>query len=182
MSADPIVYCFENLTDYLQFERLCCDLMHGVGFVDIEPLGGSSDRGRDAVHQPLFCDQKEKTIFAYSVRSDWERKLLKEDCKRIVEEKHQLDRLVFCCTSSISSTKRDELKATIADDFGWDFELFNIERLRLLLAGNLRHLLSKHPAIFCPPFFPTKGGLSVAPCADTVVIDHDVSDLSLIHI
>ena len=117
MSADPIVYCLESLTDYLQFERLCCDLMHGVGFADIEPLGGSNDRGRDAVHKPLFRDDKEKTIFAFSVRSDWERKLLKEDCKRINDEGHDPDRLVFCCTSSISSTKRDEIKEAVLEQF-----------------------------------------------------------------
>ena len=179
MSADPIVYCLENLTDYLQFERLCCDLMQGVGFADVEPLGGSNDRGRDAVNQPLFQDDNEKTIFAFSVRSDWERKLLREDCKRIAEEQHDLDRLVFCCTSSISSTKRDEIKSTVMERFGWDFELFDIERLRLNLTSNLRHLISKHPTIFCPPFFPTKGGLSVAPCADTIVIDHQPKDHAL---
>ena len=50
MSADPIIYCLEQLTDYRQFERLCSDIMAGSGYANIEPLGGSNDRGRDALH------------------------------------------------------------------------------------------------------------------------------------
>jgi hypothetical protein len=50
MSADSIIYCLENLTDYRQFERLCTDVMSQSGFPDIELLGGSNDGGRDAIH------------------------------------------------------------------------------------------------------------------------------------
>ena len=50
MSADAIVYCLEKLTDYLQFERLATDLMAGSGFPEIEPMGGTGDGGRDALH------------------------------------------------------------------------------------------------------------------------------------
>src|SRR5438093_5171338 len=105
MSADPIVYCLENLTDYPQFERLCSDVMNQSGFRDIEPLGGSSDRGRDALHISR-AGPNDITIFAYSVRGDWQRKLLKEDCKRIQEEKHTLKRVVFACAATISTTQR----------------------------------------------------------------------------
>ena len=50
MSADPIIYCLERLTDYRQFERLCSDVMAGSGYPNIEPIGGTGDRGRDAIH------------------------------------------------------------------------------------------------------------------------------------
>ena len=73
MSADPIIYCLENLTDYRQFERLSSDLMAGSGYPDIEPIGGSSDGGRDAIH--VSHADGSFTIFAYSVRSDWKKKL-----------------------------------------------------------------------------------------------------------
>ena len=96
MSADPIIYCLENLTDYRQFERLSSDLMAGSGYPDIEPIGGSSDGGRDAIHVSRADDSL--TIFAYSVRSDWKKKL-KEDCDRIVEVEHNPKNLVFVCTA-----------------------------------------------------------------------------------
>ena len=50
MAADPLIYCLEQLTDYDQFERLCHDLMALDGYRSIEPLGGSKDKGRDAIH------------------------------------------------------------------------------------------------------------------------------------
>lgn len=171
MSADPMVYCLEHLTDYPQFERLCSDVMNQSGYRDIEPLGGSNDRGRDALHISR-ADPNDITIFAYSVRGDWEQKLLNEDCKRIEEEQHQLQTLVFVTTSSLTSTQRDTVKDKVRDRFGWNLELFDIERLRIRLVGDIRHLIAQHPAIFCEPFFPKRGGLSVAESRDTIVIDH----------
>ena len=45
MAADPIIYSLEQVTDYDQFERLCSDMMAIDGFGNIEPIGGSKDRG-----------------------------------------------------------------------------------------------------------------------------------------
>jgi hypothetical protein len=69
MAADPIVYCLEQLTDYDQFERLCHDLMALDGYRGIEPLGGSKDKGRDAIHVAASTNGA-VTVFAYSVRED----------------------------------------------------------------------------------------------------------------
>jgi len=178
MSADPIIYCLEQLTDYRQFERLCSDIMAGSGYENIEPLGGSNDRGRDALH---VCRDKpdDVTIFVYSVRSDWRQKLLNEDCERIRQEGHHLKRVVFVCTSAITSTQRDSAKEAVRDRFGWELELFDLERLRIRLASDLRHLIAQHPSIFCPPWFPKRGGLSVSESHDTLVIDHVSDDHAL---
>ena len=125
MSADSIVYCLENLTDYDQFERLCSDVMTQTGYPDIEPLGGSNDRGRDALHVSR-TDPNEITIFAYSVRGDWRQKLLNEDCKRIHDEKHELDQLVFVSTASITSTQKDKVKQEVVDKFDWNLEIYDL--------------------------------------------------------
>ena len=176
MSANPIIYCLENLTDYRQFERLSSDLMSGCGFLSIEPIGGSNDRGRDAIYTSKTDEVF--TIFAYTVRSDWSVKL-NQDCKRIKEECHNPDQVVFVCTSDLSGNEKDKARKKIKDDFCWDLEIYDIERIRVLLAGELRHLIAQHPAIFCPPWFPVKGGLSIAECRDTIVIDHLQQDHSL---
>jgi len=178
MSANPIVYCLEQLTDYPQFERLCSDVMAGSGYTNIEPLGMTADRGRDAIH---VCRDKpdDVTIFAYSVRPDWRKKLLQEDCVRIKEEGHDLKTLVFVCTSSLTTPQKDAAKEAVRVSFGWKLELFDLERLRVSLASNLRHLIAQHPAIFCPPWFPMRGGLSIAESRDTLVIDHVSNDHAL---
>ena len=176
MSADPIIYCLENLTDYMQVERLCSDLMAGVEFPNIEPIGGTGDRGRDALH--VSNQNQKKTVFAYTVRSDWLVKL-KSDCARIHEEQHNPDQIVYVCTSSLSGSDRDKAKKFIFDKYSWSLEIYDIERIRVLLAGPLNHLIAKHPAIFCPPWFPQSGGLSISECKDTVIIDHVAEDHSL---
>lgn len=178
MSADPIVYCLEHLTDYRQFERLCTDVMNQSGYPDIEPLGGSNDRGRDAIHVSRH-EPDDVTLFAYSVRADWEAKLLNEDCKRIREEGHELKKLVFACTSTITASQKDAVKQKVRNAFGWSLDLYDLERLRTRFVGDLRHLVAQHSSIFCPPFFPTRGGLSIAESRDTLVIDHLRQDHAL---
>ena len=176
MSANPIIYCLENLTDYSQFERLCSDLMAGVGFKNIEPIGGTGDGGRDAVH----CSKKDEnvTIFAYTVRADWLVKL-RQDCRRIRDKQHSPNDVVFVCTAALSGSEKDSAKEKVKAEFGWSLEIYDIERIRVLLAGDLRHLIAQHPAIFCPPWFPTKGGLTIADSKDTLIIDHLSAEHSL---
>jgi len=169
MGADALVYCLEQLTDYDQFERLCHDLMALDGYRNIEPLGGSKDKGRDAIH----IDRKnggKRTVFAYSVREDW-RKKLGQDAQKIDKHKHKCDRFVFLCTARFTASERDEAAKFIRDKHGWDFDLYGLERLRVLLASTHKEVVAKHPQIFCPPFFPVAGGLSLSPCYDQLVID-----------
>lgn len=105
MAADPIIYSLEELTDYDQFERLCHDMMALDGFSGIEPIGGSQDKGRDAIH--VDRSNGTVTIFAYSVREDWRTKL-GQDSAKILKHGHACDRLVFLCTATYSPSERDE--------------------------------------------------------------------------
>jgi hypothetical protein len=174
VGADPIVYCLEQLTDYDQFERLCNDLMSAEGYKNIEPLGGRSDKGRDAI-RVCHSEKGDVTIFAYSVREDWKNKL-KQDANRIMEMGHQCDHLVFCCTAHYNATERDEAITFISDDYGWSLELYGIERIRMLLSSTHERILNKHPHIFSPPFFPKAGGQPLSFSPDLIIIDFSESD------
>ncbi len=155
MAASETVYCLEKVTDYLEFERLCNDLMTRLGYSDIEPLGGYHDKGRDALHVSL---QESITIFAYSVRKDWRVKL-SEDAAEIQRHGHQCHRLVFVSTSVISAGHRDEIVATIRNEYGWEVEVYGVERLRVLLDNEFSDLKNQYPQIFPPSFLrlPTDG-------------------------
>lgn len=149
--------------------------MSGCGYHGLDPLGGSSDGGRDA----LYCKAGEQpTIFAYTVRADWRRKLL-EDCQRIRDAGHQFSNLIYVCTSALSTNEKDEARKCVFSDFGWQLDIYDLERIRVLLSTTLRHLIAQHPAIFCPPWFPQRGGLSIASSADTILIDHTDADHAL---
>lgn len=177
MGADPIVYCLEQLTDYDQFERFCNDLMSAEGYKNLEPLGGRGDKGRDAIR---ICRENpdDVTIFAYSVREDWKRKL-KQDADRIKEVGHKCDRLVFCCTAHYNATERDEAIEFISENCSWSLELYGIERIRMLLSTVHERILAKHPHIFSPPFFPKAGGQPLSFSPDLIIIDFSDSDEAL---
>ena len=87
--------------------------------------------------------------------------------------------ILIVCTSTITSTQRDAVKQAVRDRFGWELELFDLERVRIRLATELRYLIAQHPSIFSPPWFPTRGGLSISESRDTLVIDHISDDHAL---
>lgn len=176
MSADPIVYCLERLTDYRDFERLCSALLASAGYARIEPLGGTGDGGRDAIVRNDEAGRK--IAFAYTVRSDWEVKLA-HDCKRVHEMGHAPHVFVFVCTEALSASDKDRAYAFVSKNYGWTFDLFDIERLRVELVGPQRHLIAQHPSVFIPPFFPQRGGQSIAESRDTLLIDHVTGDHAL---
>lgn len=169
MAADPVVYCLTEITDYAQFERFAHDVLVANGYPRIEPLGGFKDKGRDAVHRSI--DGEVTTIFAYSVREDW-RKKLDEDASKIAAHGHACTRLVFLSTAIFTASERDSAVADIKAQFGWELELYGIERLRVLLVGPCRHVIAAHPQIFTPVFFHQAGGLTVVEARDHLVIDH----------
>jgi hypothetical protein len=178
MAADPIIYCLENLTDYDQFERLCHDLMALDGYRNIEPLGGSKDKGRDAIHVDRSTGTV--TIFAHSVRDDWRDKL-GEDSQKIQRHGHTCDQLAFLCTATYTPLERDEAVDHIRNTYGWTLELYGLERLANMLRSTHRQLVAQHPQIFCPPFFPFAGGLSLSLSLDHLIIDHVDADAGLAH-
>ena len=176
MSADAIVYCLERVSDYRDFERLCSALMAGAGYPCLDPLGGTGDEGRDAIIRS--DDAGRKIGFAYTVRADWRVKL-GEDCKRVHEKGHDPDVFVFVCNEPLSASEKDEAHAFLAGKYGWKLDLFDLERVRVQLVSPQRHLIAQHPSIFTPPFFPQRGGHSIAESRDTLLIDHVPADHAL---
>ena len=144
MAANLTIYCLEEVTDYFQFERLCHDLMSLEGYNSIEPLGGSSDKGRDAIH---VNKSNVTTIFAYSVREDWRAKLA-EDAKKVDKHGHACNEFVFITTAKVTASQRDEAVEYIKNEFGWQLEIFDVERLRILLDVSHPWIKKQHSSIF----------------------------------
>ncbi|MBX3452759.1 MAG: hypothetical protein KF777_24700 [Planctomycetaceae bacterium] len=176
MASDPIIYCLENLTDYDQFERFCSDVMARSGYSSIEPLGGTKDKGRDALHRGTAAEGK-STIFAYSVREDWEDKL-SEDCGKVRKHGHACDRIVFLTTSPFTVYERDNAVTMVNDEFGWELELYGLERLRVTVAADAT-LITQHPQIFHPAFFPEAAIASLPSVRDYLVLDFCDADVHL---
>ncbi len=156
MGADPTIYCLENITDYMAFERLCNDLMAADGYTSIEPLGGVRDQGRDAIH----VDESGKvTIFAYSVQKKWKPKV-DADAKTNHDHEHTCDELVFVTTARYSTEERDQKIAFILKKYKLKLKLYGLDRMLVLLNDNPK-IIGLHPAIFHPGFYfpPTPSSL-----------------------
>ncbi|AVG16041.1 hypothetical protein CFN79_09350 [Chromobacterium vaccinii] len=151
MAADPIIHCLEQLTDYREFEKLCCALLASqTCYPQIDPMGGTDDGGRDAI---VRDDGSGKIIaFAFTVRKDWLTKL-KSDSERLDETQNKLDKLVFVCTSQLNANEKDKACKYINDTYGWHLDLFDQARLRALLVQPGSTLIKSHPSIFTPSFF-----------------------------
>ena len=130
-------YDLENVTDYIEFESFCHDVMSREGYKDIEPLGGGKDKGRDALHFNKSTD--ETTIFAYSVREDWEKKL-NEDLQKIVKHGHSCDKVVFNTSGSPTATEKDTIKKNVKENYGWELEIFDLERISTLVDNHYQDL------------------------------------------
>ena len=148
MAANLTIYCLQEITDYFDFERLCNGLMSLEGYNSIEPLGGFSDKGRDAIH---VNKSNETTIFAYSVREDWRAKLA-EDAEKIHKHGHICNQLIFITTAKFTPSQRDEAITSIQNEFGWRLDLFGVERLQILLDINYPQIKELYPGIFPPEF------------------------------
>jgi len=117
MSVNSIRYCLEHATDASAFESLCCDVLSLDGYGSIEPIGGSGDGGRDALHtSPDFSGPK--TICAFSLRKNWKTKLLNEDCKRIKDVGHECDQVVFVFVVQPTPAEHDKLIEDVKKDMG----------------------------------------------------------------
>ena len=148
MAAKITIYCLGEVTDYLEFERLCHSLMSIEDYGTIEPLGGFKDKGRDAIH---VNTSNETTIFAYSVREDWRAKLA-EDAKKIKDHGHTCNSLVFITNAKFTASQRDEAVAFIEKEYNWKLELFGVERLQILLDTKHPQIKKQYPSIFPPEF------------------------------
>ncbi len=175
MGANLTVYCLQELTDYAEFERLCHDLMVLVGYRSMEPLGGFSDKGRDAIH---FSSTGGATIFAYSVREDWRAKLA-EDANKIRKHNHTCDTIVFVTTSHVSAAERDEAAGSILDQYQWKLELYSLERLRTLLETQFQYVRANHPHIFPPAFLEIEARIKQTQERDHIFISYVPEDTAL---
>lgn len=144
-----------EVTDYRRFEAFCNDLMVRCGYPAIQPLGGSRDKGRDAI---LFNKiEKTVTIFFYSARQDWEKKLY-EDLEKVRRHGHQCDGVVYVTNRNVSTSDFDRVLATVLLDYGWELDIYSLARVATLveLHSELKQL---HPEIF----FLESGGLPERP-------------------
>lgn len=146
----------ERITDYAAFERLCNSLMVRLGYHELESLGGYKDKGRDAIH---YCTILGKhTIFSYSVRVDWEAKIL-EDAQKIQTHGHPCNQIAYVTNREIGNSDKDRIKALIYEKFGFRLRISDLE-MTATLVDEKQETKVLYPEIF---FLPTKQEITFRP-------------------
>lgn len=81
------------------------------------------------------------------MREDWNVKL-NEDLAKIKKYSHPCDRVVFLTTASPTATEKDNKRVEVKRRFGWDLELYDLERIATLVDNQHPQLRELHPDIF----------------------------------
>lgn len=129
-----------NFSDYPEFERLCTDILTGTGYRGIDPQGiEGKDGGKDA----LLLSGQEDTVFQFTTREDWEAKLF-EDLDKVRKQGLTCTKFVYVSNRKITGTEKDQMKEVVREDYGWELEIWDVERLRVELDNHRQDLREKY--------------------------------------
>jgi hypothetical protein len=123
VSYDATTRAIEVFTDHVRFERLVVQLLSRNG-VDVRPVGGSGDKGRDAVSGPYRAKGGEPLAVTISLNKTWSPKIEK-DIKRLTDSGF-MPRQVFSVTNRpTNETARSNLQADIKSKYKIDLTIYD---------------------------------------------------------
>ncbi len=146
----------EAMTDFVAFEKLCCDLLAGYGqFQGIVPQGiGRIDGGKDAVLvvRDKYCVSaiRERVVFHFSLRKDYRRKLL-QDLTTVRARGLNPRLVVFVTNREVKPREKGAIKADAGREFGFDVEVYDRDWLRVPLDGEFQRLRKQYLGIDYDP-------------------------------
>jgi len=143
-----------GLTDHVGFERLVTTLLARTG-LNVRPLGGPSDRARDAVVGLYRSQGGEPLAVTISLNKDWKPKI-RADLKRIHDHGF-LPEKVIAVTNAVAGPKaQEELQAQVKRQYRVDLTIYERRWLvtqlhrrdNLDLLGEYLHLPPPRPRFF----------------------------------
>lgn len=142
---NQILWTLDNEIDGTKFEQLCTDLLGREGYIDIIPIGGNYDGGRDAeIRRFLGIKSTGGTVFfQYSLENKWEAKL-KRELTKVKTNGHSIEFFVFVTTQKVTGRKRDSLRAEVRTQYGWNLIIYDREWFRHRLGDRYPDLAVKY--------------------------------------
>jgi hypothetical protein len=149
MAFSATIQALENITDFSNFERLCCDLLSSFKYEGIVPRGvGKIDGGIDAVlvsrSEDIASSIIKKTVFHFSTRKDYEDKLY-EDMKKTI--KHKPTEAVFVTNRRIEPLTQDRIIKNVGEEYKWNLTIYDQEWLRIPLDNDYQDVRRKYLGI-----------------------------------
>jgi hypothetical protein len=116
MSYEATRRGLDALTDSVGFERLATILLTRTG-IDVRPLGGSGDRGRDAVAGLYHAEGGEPLAVTISLEQDWRTKI-RADLKRIHDAGYRPQTVISVTNRPAAAKAQAVLQQQAKKDYG----------------------------------------------------------------
>ena len=144
MSFDAIELALERMTDFIAFERLATEVMYLEGWSDIRPLGGTADRGQDAVSERFFGQaHSERTVFQYTLQQYLPGKVT-ATIEKLRGHDVDLFELIVVTPHSVSSETQTKMQRTARADYGVRLDIFDRKTLLSRLADLENGIFHRH--------------------------------------
>jgi tetratricopeptide (TPR) repeat protein len=142
--SSRVLWEIDNETSGRDFERLCIDLLHRNGYLDIIPIE-PQDHGRDAEETPRpgRSGEGHPAYFQFSMEKDWKAKL-RRDAKTLELRKTEFDIFVFVTSQTARGIDTDALRSEFLQQYGWDLVVYGREWLRFQLEEKHPDLALRH--------------------------------------
>ena len=141
---DIVEIALDTLTDFTDFEKLACEVLHNNGFPDIQPLGGVADSGQDAVVERFYykSNKRTRTVFQITTQETIESKL-RSTIARLDETETDYTSLHVVSSRPLTTARRSNL-TKIAQDLDVTLSITDREALQLVLADYSNGIFHRH--------------------------------------
>ena len=128
-------YYIQEKIEPIELERLVTTILFNVDrdqtisykFPDIRKIGGTKDKGQDAISIFYQKNKYKKTIYAISKRKDFKKKI-EEDLKKVYQSKN-ITKFVFISTKDVGNCKDPEYNKKLKEKYNIETEIFDINDL-----------------------------------------------------
>jgi len=120
------------------------DITHFKFFDD--PIDGGKDAILSRRDPADVTAVREKLVFHFSLRRDYQRKLW-EDLRKTFERALPLDIVVFLTSREVTPSTREKLQNDVKAEFGWTLEIYDQQWLRVPLDGEFQRLRKQYLGI-----------------------------------
>ena len=140
--ADIIEYALDRYTDFKKFENLSTEILTLEGFNNLMPIGGVGDEGVDAEIVKYYKDEKQRTVFQYTIQENLTSKI-SGTISKLAENDVEYEQLIFVTKHQINNISTLKRKARV--DHQINIEIYDKKTF-------IKHLQTEN-GIF-PRYFP----------------------------
>ena len=142
--VDIVDIALDTLTDFTDFEKLACEVLHNTGFQDIKPLGGIADSGQDAVVERFYLRKKKRTriVFQITTQETIDSKL-RQTIARLEECGIEYTELHLVTSRNLTTARQTKLTA-IARELDVPLTITERKELSLALSDYSNGIFHRH--------------------------------------